>query len=106
AHGRIPGPGRRGRRRAARPLPAGRQAGDGTGCLRRPPAATRGRLDPDGTRTHLLSIPFPLRPQSMPQNPLLDFSGPPRFDAIRPEHVAPAVAELLARAETAVRAAE
>ncbi|WP_202845435.1 M3 family metallopeptidase [Luteimonas saliphila] len=42
----------------------------------------------------------------MSPNPLLDFSGPPRFDAIRPEHVAPAIAELLARAETAVREAE
>ena len=29
-------------------------------------------------------------------NPLLDFSGLPRFDAIRPEHVAPAIRELLA----------
>ncbi|MBV6476952.1 MAG: Oligopeptidase A [Rhodocyclaceae bacterium] len=28
-------------------------------------------------------------------NPLLDFSGLPRFDAVRPEHVTPAVAELL-----------
>ncbi len=33
----------------------------------------------------------------MPQaNPLLDFSGLPRFDAIRPEHVVPAVDALLA----------
>ncbi|MBK6629936.1 MAG: M3 family metallopeptidase [Betaproteobacteria bacterium] len=30
------------------------------------------------------------------QNPLLDFSDLPHFDAIRPEHVAPAIAELLA----------
>ncbi|MBV2234531.1 MAG: M3 family metallopeptidase [Sterolibacterium sp.] len=29
-------------------------------------------------------------------NPLLDFSSLPRFDAIQPEHVAPAMAELLA----------
>jgi oligopeptidase A len=29
-------------------------------------------------------------------NPLLDFSGLPRFDAVAPEHVAPAIAELLA----------
>ncbi len=29
-------------------------------------------------------------------NPLLDFSGLPRFDAVRPEHVTPALAELLA----------
>ncbi|AVR98280.1 M3 family metallopeptidase [Pseudoduganella armeniaca] len=30
-------------------------------------------------------------------NPLLDFSGLPRFDAIRPEHVTPAIDELLAK---------
>jgi oligopeptidase A len=29
-------------------------------------------------------------------NPLLDFSGLPRFDAVRPEHVTPAISELLA----------
>lgn len=29
------------------------------------------------------------------ENPLLDFSGLPRFDAILPEHVAPAITELL-----------
>ena len=29
-------------------------------------------------------------------NPLLDFSGLPRFDAIAPEHVAPAIQSLLA----------
>jgi oligopeptidase A len=34
-------------------------------------------------------------------NPLLDFSGLPRFAAIRPEHVAPAIDELLARARAA-----
>lgn len=28
-------------------------------------------------------------------NPLLDFSGLPRFDAVAPEHVAPAINELL-----------
>jgi len=39
-------------------------------------------------------------------NPLLDFSGLPRFDAIRPEHVAPALDVLLAEAEAAVSAAE
>ena len=32
----------------------------------------------------------------MSPNPLLDFSGLPRFDAVRPEHVTPAVTELLA----------
>lgn len=39
-------------------------------------------------------------------NPLLDFSGLPRFEAIRPEHVAPALDVLLAEAEAAVNAAE
>ena len=39
-------------------------------------------------------------------NPLLDFSGLPRFDAIRPEHVGPALDVLLAEAEAAVAAAE
>ncbi|MGJ4729690.1 M3 family metallopeptidase [Luteimonas sp. SDU101] len=42
----------------------------------------------------------------MSANPLLDFSGLPRFDEIRPEHVAPAIDQLLAEAEAAVRAAE
>ena len=28
-------------------------------------------------------------------NPLLDFSGLPRFDAVAPEHVAPAIRELI-----------
>ena len=35
-------------------------------------------------------------------NPLLDFSGLPRFDAIRPEHVTPAVAALLDQARAVV----
>jgi len=39
-------------------------------------------------------------------NPLLDFSGLPRFDAIRPEHIAPAIDQLLAEAEAAVKVAE
>ena len=38
----------------------------------------------------------------MTTNPLLDFSGLPRFDAIRPEHVTPAVDDLLARAQAVV----
>ena len=42
----------------------------------------------------------------MHDNPLLDFSGLPRFDAIRPEHVGPAIDALLAQAEAAVKAAE
>lgn len=39
-------------------------------------------------------------------NPLLDFSGLPRFDEIRAEHIAPAIDHLLAEAEAAVAAAE
>ncbi|MET0807840.1 MAG: oligopeptidase A, partial [Pseudoxanthomonas sp.] len=39
-------------------------------------------------------------------NPLLDFSGLPRFDAIQPEHIAPAIDALLAEAEAAVKTAE
>jgi oligopeptidase A len=35
-------------------------------------------------------------------NPLLDFSGLPRFDEIKPEHVAPAIDELLAAGRRAV----
>jgi oligopeptidase A len=35
-------------------------------------------------------------------NPLLDFSGLPRFDAIKPEHVTPAINELLARCRATV----
>ncbi|MET0129706.1 MAG: oligopeptidase A, partial [Stenotrophomonas chelatiphaga] len=39
-------------------------------------------------------------------NPLLDFSGLPRFSEIRPEHIGPALDVLLADAEAAVAAAE
>ena len=35
-------------------------------------------------------------------NPLLDFSGLPRFDAIRPEHVTPAIEQLIASASAVV----
>ena len=35
-------------------------------------------------------------------NPLLDFSDLPRFDEVRPEHVGPAVEELLAQADQAL----
>ncbi|KHL04685.1 UNVERIFIED_CONTAM: hypothetical protein LK11_70765, partial [Mumia flava] len=35
-------------------------------------------------------------------NPLLDFSGLPRFADIRPEHISPAVDVLLERAASAV----
>jgi oligopeptidase A len=38
-------------------------------------------------------------------NPLLDFSGLPRFDAIRPEHVAPAIDALIAAARAAIERA-
>ena len=38
----------------------------------------------------------------LPHNPLLDFSDLPRFDAIKPEQVAPAVDALLAQANTAL----
>ena len=38
-------------------------------------------------------------------NPLLDFTGLPRFDAIRPEHVTPAIDTLLEQARAAVAAA-
>ncbi|MCB2017029.1 MAG: M3 family metallopeptidase, partial [Hydrogenophaga sp.] len=37
-------------------------------------------------------------------NPLLDFSGLPRFDAIRPEHVGPAMTTLLSAAADALEA--
>lgn len=39
-------------------------------------------------------------------NPLLDYSGPPRFDLVKPDHVAPAIDQLLAEARAAVAAAE
>ena len=42
----------------------------------------------------------------MPGNPLLDFSGLPRFTEITPEHVGPAIDQLLIEAEAAVRHAE
>jgi len=35
-------------------------------------------------------------------NPLLDFTGLPRFDAIKPEHVTPAIDELLAKSRAVV----
>jgi oligopeptidase A len=39
-------------------------------------------------------------------NPLLDFSGLPRFSEIAPEHVAPAIDELLVAARAAVESAQ
>ncbi len=41
-----------------------------------------------------------------PENPLLDFSGLPRFADIRPDHIAPAVDRLLEQARAAMRRAE
>ena len=38
-------------------------------------------------------------------NPLLDFSGLPRFAELKPEHVAPAIDDLLARGREAVERA-
>ena len=38
----------------------------------------------------------------MSQNPLLDTSGIPLFDQIKPEHVSPAIDVLLAQAEAAL----
>ncbi len=49
--------------------------------------------------------PAPAAVSSTPDlaaNPLLDFSGLARFDIIRPEHVSPAIAALLEKAEAAV----
>ena len=40
------------------------------------------------------------------KNPLLDFSGLPRFDQVQPAHVGPAIDELLAAARAAVDAAQ
>jgi oligopeptidase A len=39
-------------------------------------------------------------------NPLLDFSGLPRFDAIKPEHVAPAIEQLIADATSVLSTLE
>ncbi len=41
----------------------------------------------------------------MTTNPLLDFSGLPRFAEIRPEHVGPAIERLIADADTALERA-
>jgi oligopeptidase A len=42
----------------------------------------------------------------MTTNPLLDFSGLPRFDLIRPEHVTPAIEQLIAEARKVVDSLE
>ena len=43
---------------------------------------------------------------SIADNPLLDFSGLPRFADITPGHIGPAIEQLLLEAEAAVRHAE
>jgi oligopeptidase A len=43
---------------------------------------------------------------SDPNNPLLDFSGLPRFSSVQPEHVGPAMDQLLSEARAAMRTAE
>ena len=45
----------------------------------------------------------PANPAVELSNPLLDFSGLPRFADIRPEHVAPAVDQLLAEGREVIR---
>jgi len=44
-----------------------------------------------------------MNPASVPLNPLVDFSGLPRFDELKPEHVAPAVDELLAEGRATIQ---
>jgi oligopeptidase A len=44
--------------------------------------------------------------QTTPSNPLLDFSGLPRFDEIKPEHVLPAIDQLIANASAVVTGLE
>ncbi len=39
-------------------------------------------------------------------NPLLDFSGLPHFDAVTPDHITPAVEQLIAEATEAMTRAE
>ena len=46
-----------------------------------------------------------MNPTPAAANPLLDLSGLPRFDAIRPEHIAPALDVLLADADAALERA-
>jgi len=49
-----------------------------------------------------MNSPTPANALALADNPLLDFADLPRFDAIRPEHVGPAVDQLLAAADTAL----
>jgi oligopeptidase A len=43
-----------------------------------------------------------MNPASVSLNPLLDFSGLPRFDELKPEHVAPALDQLLAEGRATI----
>ncbi|HEX6266741.1 MAG TPA: M3 family metallopeptidase, partial [Burkholderiales bacterium] len=47
-----------------------------------------------------------MNPEVVNLNPLLDFSGLPRFDEVKPEHIAPAIDELLTAARAAVEGAQ
>src|SRR5690606_23457759 len=76
-------------------------------CPRCRPAA---RLEFGRVRAHLSRVrgiaPIPRLQRTSMDNPLLDFSGLPRFDAIRPEHIGPAIDVLLEQAGAAVKAAQ
>src|SRR3954471_24550076 len=48
------------------------------------------------------TVAEPLNPASVPLNPLLNFSGLPRFDELKPEHVAPAIDDLLAEGRATI----
>src|SRR5690606_41876962 len=63
----------------------------------------RARLDPCRRRTHVLYSST--QGASMTSNPLLAFSGLPRFDALEAEHVGPAIATLAEQAAAAGAAA-
>ena len=47
-----------------------------------------------------------IRNQIFMMNPLLDFSALPRFSEIKPEHVNPAVEQLIAEARAAITQVE
>src|SRR5689334_14988093 len=49
-------------------------------------------------------MPQPVSPAAKDQNPLLDFSGLPRFAELRPEHVSPAIDQLLAEGRAVIAA--
>jgi len=48
------------------------------------------------------TVAEPLNPASVPLNPLVNFSGLPRFDELKPEHVAPAIDDLLAEGRATI----